>query len=58
MHSKKQRSGLEYACMEMTRHKYKVSDLKTAFLRKPYQYTKAETKDEKQAKMHEFDWLK
>lgn len=58
MHSKKQRSGLEYACMEMNRFKRKNSGLKTAFLRKPYQYTKAETKDEKQAKMHEIDWLK
>ena len=31
--------------------------LRDAFLRKPYQYTSAEPKDDMQQKLHEVDWL-
>lgn len=37
------------------KHKIKISPF---FLRKPYQYTKAESKDDTQQKLHEDDWLK
>lgn len=31
--------------------------LSESFLRKPYSGTKAETKDNQQTKIHEFDWM-
>ncbi len=37
------------------KHKIRVSPF---FLRKPYQYTSAEPKDDTQQKLHENDWLK
>lgn len=56
---KETRSDLEYACLEMKGYKTKRSKLlPEAFLRRPYQYTKAETKDATQEKLHEKDYLK
>lgn len=52
------RSDLEYACMEMQKYKRRRTGVNEAFLRKPYQYTKAETKDDEQEKLHEYDYLK
>ena len=56
---KETRSSLEYACMEMTSYKTKRTKLlPEAFLRRPYQYTVAETKDRTQEQLHEYDYLK
>ena len=56
---KETRTKLEYACLEMGKFKQKRSKLyPEAFLRRPYQYTKAETKDRTQELMHEKDYLK
>ena len=53
------RTEQEYDFMEGGKHRNKreVHSLKTAFLRKPYQYTSAETKDDTQEKLHEYDFL-
>ena len=56
---KNETSSLEYACMEMRSYQTKrPRQLPEAFLRRPYQYTIAETKDDTQEKLHEFDYLK
>ena len=56
---KETRSSLEYACMEMSSYQTRRPKLlPEAFLRRPYQYTIAETKDDTQEKLHEFDYLK
>lgn len=34
----------------------RLHPLRDAFLRKPYQYTSAETKDDTQTQLHEDDW--
>lgn len=52
----KGRTELQYICMMSGRTK--DEQLKAAFLRKPYQYTKAETKDDTQTKLHEYDYRK
>lgn len=53
------RSELEWACLEMqsltNRRKPRLSP---DFLRRPYAGTSAETKDDTQEKLHEYDWLK
>ena len=54
----KRRSDLEYACLEMQKYKKRRSFINPAFLRKAYQYTSAECKDETQEKLHEYDYLK
>lgn len=54
----KKRTALQYACMEMQKYKKKYIDYNSPFLRKPYQYTSAECKDDTQEKLHEFDYLK
>lgn len=53
------RTEQEYDFMEGGKHRNKreVHSLKAAFLRKPYQYTSAETKDDTQEKLHEYDYL-
>lgn len=54
---KETKSSLEFACMDMKLYKEnKKKGLSEAFLRKPYQYTIAETKDDTQGKLHEFDY--
>ena len=56
---KEVRSSLEYTCMEMSSYRCRrAKELPEAFLRRPYKYTIAETKDETQEKLHEFDYLK
>ena len=54
------KTSLEYACMEMNsfQHRKRGKLFPDAFLRKPYKYTKAETKDDTQEKLHERDYLK
>lgn len=34
----------------------RLNPLRDGFLRKPYQYTSAEPKDDTQARLHEVDW--
>ena len=54
---KNKTSSLEYACMEMSSYQTKRPKLyPDAFLRKPYKYTKAETKDDTQENLHEYDY--
>ena len=50
------RTDLQYVCMMSGRTRNE--QLKAAFLRKPYQYTKAGCKDDTQAKLHEYDYRK
>ena len=53
------KSELQFDCMIYqhlkTQHGRAVNE---AFLRKPYQYTSAEPKDETQEKLHEYDYRK
>lgn len=53
------RTEQEYDYMENNKYRNKrmVTSLTPDFLRKPYQYTSAETKDDQQEKMHDKDWL-
>ncbi len=55
----KRTTNQEYDWMEGCKHRNKrrVSALKPDFLRKPYQGTKAEPKDNTQEQMHDKDWL-
>ena len=53
------KTDLELDCMEMQKYKrYRGLGVNDNFLRKPYQYTKAEIKDDTQEKLHENDWLR
>lgn len=56
----KKKTDLEYACMELGKYKRKRRnhDLSDAFLRQPYQHTKAECSCDQLVRMHEFDWMK
>ena len=53
------RSQLRFDCMihQQLRKRHGVS-VNDAYLRKPYQYTKAEPQDNTQEKLHEFDYRK
>ena len=53
------RTEQEYDWMEGSKHRNKrqVWSLTRDFLRKPYQYTSAETKDDTQEKLHDKDYL-
>lgn len=54
------RSEAEYDWMEGKKHqsRRRALELKPAFLRKPYAGTSAETKDNTQQELHEYDYLK
>lgn len=55
---KKRRSELEYDCMEdIGYYDPRRNQLSDAFLRKPYEGTKAETHDDTQSQLHEYDWM-
>lgn len=43
--------------LEKRADRSKLHPLRDAFLRKPYQYTSAEPKDDTQQKLHEVDWF-
>lgn len=59
MKTKKQKSALVYACMEMSEYKTKKrKGLSEAYLRRPYMYTSAECRCAQLERLHEFDWLK
>ncbi len=54
------RTNQEYDWMEGSKNqsKYKKPKLSPFFLRKPYEGTTAEPKDDTQERLHEFDYLK
>ena len=53
-----QQRDFQLYCLERQGlHDPKRKGLSESFLRKPYSGTKAETKDEQQTKLHEFDWM-
>jgi len=54
------RTEQEYDWMEGSKNQYKHKrpQLSSFFLRKPYEGTSAETKDNTQEELHEYDYLK
>lgn len=55
----KKQQNLREACKFCKRAKEELEiPLTDDFLRKPYQYTTAETKDDTQENMHKYDYLK